>query len=270
MTSHVVVLGAGFGGLELVTQLSDSVPDKVHVTLIDKSDSFMFGFSKLDVMFGRRPVAELWHPYREIAKPGVEFRQETVTSIDPVRRRVVTDAATYDADILVVALGADYDTAATPGLLEGGYNFYSPAGAERARDALTTFGGGAVVVAVLGQFFKCPGAPNETALLLHDYLSQRGLRRASSIHLVSPLPMPIPISKKTSSAIVTILEDHGVEYLPSATVARLDPQSHVAHLGDGRELPYDLFLGIPVHCAPEVVVASALAEDGWIPVDPTT
>jgi sulfide:quinone oxidoreductase len=270
MSNHVVVLGAGFGGLELVTRLSEAVPDKTHITLIDKNDSFMFGFSKLDIMFGRREVAELWNSYRDIVKPGVEFRQETVISIDAERRRVVTDAATYDADILVVALGADYDTAATPGLAEDGYEFYSVAGAERARDALAAFGGGAVVVAVLGSFFKCPGAPNETALLVNDYLAQRGLREASSIHLVSPLPMPIPISKKTSAAIINILEEHGIEYWPSSMVTRLDPQRHIAHLSDGRELPYDLFLGIPVHCAPEVVLTSDLAEDGWIPVDPAT
>src|ERR1700737_217621 len=101
MPTQVVVLGAGFGGLELVTGLSESVPDQVHITLIDKNEAFMFGFSKLDVMFGRRQASEVWHSYRDIAKPGVEFRQETVTSIDPRRRRVVTDASTYDADILV-------------------------------------------------------------------------------------------------------------------------------------------------------------------------
>ena len=76
------------------------------------------------------------------------------------RRRIVTDAATYDADILVVALGADYDVAATPGLAEDGYEFYSVAGAERARDALAAFDGGAVIVGVLGPFFKCPGRAN--------------------------------------------------------------------------------------------------------------
>jgi sulfide:quinone oxidoreductase len=270
MRKEVVVLGAGFGGLELVTGLSESVSDRVHITLIDKNDSFMFGFSKLDVMFGRRQASEVWNPYRDIAKPGVEFRQETVTLIDPERRRVVTDAATYDADILVVALGADYDVAATPGLAEDGYEFYSPAGAERARDALAGFGGGAVVIGVLGPFFKCPGAPNETALLVHDYLSRHGLRELSTIHLVSPMPMPIPISVRTSAAIVAILEKHGIEYWPSSRVTRLDPDHHVAHLEDGRQLPYDLFLGIPVHCAPKVVVASDLAEDGWIPVDAAT
>jgi sulfide:quinone oxidoreductase len=268
--THIVVLGAGFGGLELVTRLSDAVSEKVRVTLIDKSDAFMFGFSKLDVMFGREHISNVWHPYQGIRKPGVDFHQETVLSIDPSRRQVVTDRGTYDPDILVVALGADYDTAATPGLDEDGFEFYSHAGAERARDALQVFGGGAVVIAVLGGFFKCPGAPNETALLLHDYLLRRGLRDTSTLHLVSPLPMPIPISRKTSAAIEAILANHGVEYSPSSMVTRLDPARHVAHLKDGRELPYDLFLGIPVHRAPEVVSASELAVDGWIPVDPAT
>ena len=270
MQTHVVILGAGFGGLELATRLAESVPDKVHVTLIDKSDAFMFGFSKLDVMFGRKTPSQVWLPYSDIAKPGVEFRQETVTSIDPEQRRVVTNVATYDADILVVALGADYDPGATPGLVEDGYEFYSHTGAERAGEALARFDGGAVVVGVLGPFFKCPGAPNETALMVHDLLARRGLRESSTIHLVSPMPMPIPISKKTSAAIVTILEEHGIEYWPSSLVTHLDPQTHVAHFNDGRELRYDLFLGIPVHIAPEVVRNSALSQDGWIPVDPGT
>jgi len=270
MLTHVVVLGAGFGGLELVTRLSEAVPDRVRITLIDKHDSFVFGFSKLDVMIGRKTVPEVRTPYRDIAKAGVEFRQETVVLIDPATRRVVTDAETYEADILVVALGADYDIAATPGLAEDGSEFYSVAGAERARKALDAFEGGAVVVAVLGTFFKCPGAPNEAALLVADYLSNRGLRESSTIHLVSPLSAPIPISKKTSAAIQAILEQRGIEYWPSSRVIRLDPEQHIAHLEDGRELAYDLFLGIPVHRAPEVVLASELAEDGWIPVDPAT
>lgn len=156
MKKQVVVLGAGFGGLELVSRLSESVPDKVEITLIDKSDSFMFGFSKLDVMFGRLPVSEVWHSYRSIDKPGVTFRQETVLSIHAGARKVVTDGGNYEPDVLVVALGADYDISATPGLVEDGYEFYSATGAERARDALDAFGGGAVIVGVLGGFFKCP------------------------------------------------------------------------------------------------------------------
>ena len=83
---RVLILGAGFGGLELATRLSEEVPDEVEVTLIDQSDSFVFGYSKLDVMFGRQTPESARLAYRDIVKPSVEFRQETVRSIDPVAR----------------------------------------------------------------------------------------------------------------------------------------------------------------------------------------
>jgi sulfide:quinone oxidoreductase len=270
MTSRVVILGAGFGGLELATRLSSELADEVSVTLIDKNDSFVFGFSKLDVMFGRQPLDEVRHSYREIDKPGVEFRQELVTAIDPVARRVTTDQGAYDADILVVALGADLDPAATPGLVEGGNEFYSVAGAERLRDVLPTFDSGNAVIAVLGPFFKCPAAPFETALMLHDLLDRRGVRGVTSITVVSPMASPIPISPEASAGILAAIAERDIEWWPQSRITSLDPAKKVGLLEDGRTIPYDLFLGIPVHVCPEVVVESGLAPDGWIPVDPAT
>src|SRR5262249_55839616 len=115
MKTRVVVLGAGFGGLELTTLLSDAFGEAIDIVLVDKADAFVFGFSKLDVMFGRQLPPSVRHPYRDIVKPGVRFVQTTVRSFDPTTRQTVTDAETFDADILIVALGADYDPAATPG-----------------------------------------------------------------------------------------------------------------------------------------------------------
>ena len=40
MPTRVVVLGAGFGGLELTTRLADAFGHEVHVTLIDNSEAF--------------------------------------------------------------------------------------------------------------------------------------------------------------------------------------------------------------------------------------
>ena len=54
VAQQVLILGAGFGGLELATRLSDSLRDEVQITLVDQNDSFIFGFSKLDILFGRR------------------------------------------------------------------------------------------------------------------------------------------------------------------------------------------------------------------------
>src|SRR4051795_9152208 len=120
---HVLILGAGFGGLELATRLSESFEDAVRVTLLDRNDSFFFGYSKLEVMLGRQSADDVRLYYRDIAKNGVDFRQETVTAIDPTARRVTTDAGSHDADFLVVALGADYDMQATPGFAEGGHEY---------------------------------------------------------------------------------------------------------------------------------------------------
>src|SRR4051794_40726248 len=115
---HVVILGAGFAGLELAARLSETIGDAVRVTLIDRNDSFHFGYSKLEVMLGRESADAVRMPYSDIAQDGVEFRREQVVGIDPVARRVVTDAGVHDADYLVVAMGADYDMAATPGFQE--------------------------------------------------------------------------------------------------------------------------------------------------------
>ena len=113
---RVLVLGAGFGGLELTSRLSEEFGDGVEIVLIDQTDSFVFGFSKLDVMFGRAAREWVRHPYREIVKPGVTFVQATMGAIDPVAKRVETDAGPFEGDVMVVALGADLDVAATPGL----------------------------------------------------------------------------------------------------------------------------------------------------------
>ncbi|HEY6316926.1 MAG TPA: FAD/NAD(P)-binding oxidoreductase [Acidimicrobiia bacterium] len=265
---RIVVLGAGFGGLELTTTLSDAFGDDVDVVLIDQSDAFIFGFSKLDVMFGRTFPDAVRHPYRDFVKPGATFVQSTVRSIDPAARRVETDAGPFEGDVLVVALGADLDPSATPGLVEAGNEFYTVPGAFALRDVLADFGGGRVIVAVTSTPFKCPPAPSEAALLMDEFLEERGIRDRSEISLVMPMGVPIPPSPDASKALLAAFAERDIAWFPDSTVQRLDGARRVVVLGDGTELPYDLFLGVPKHLAPEVVVASGMTVDGWIPVNP--
>ena len=267
MKLRVVVLGAGFGGLELSTLLSEALGEGLDLTLLDRNDAFFFGFSKLDVMFGRKAPDAVRLPYRNIAKPGVRFRQEAITAIDPEARRITTDQGSYDADVLVVALGADYDLSATPGLIEGGNEFYTFAGAERLREVIPTFSRGRAIVGVTSTPFKCPPAPSEAALLLHDDLTARGVREACEISLVIPFGIPIPPSPATSKALIAAFAERGITFVPNRLVRALDPARRVAILDDKSEMPYDLFLGIPKHRVPEVVTASGMTTDGWIPVD---
>jgi sulfide:quinone oxidoreductase len=270
MKKRVVVLGAGFGGLELATVLSETLGDDVDVTLIDKSDSFVFGFSKLDVMFGRTTLDAVRLPYRDIAKTGVRFVQETITAIDPVARQVTTEDGVHEAEFLVVALGADYDFDATPGLRQGGNEFYSVEGAARLSERLPSFSAGHAIIGVCGAPFKCPPAPSEAALLLHDHLSARGVRGDCEISFVLPLGTPVPPSPDTSDALLTAFAERDIAFVPGRRVSSLDPARSVAVLDDGSEMAFDLFLGVPKHRAPDAVLASGMAEDGYVPVDPRT
>jgi sulfide:quinone oxidoreductase len=268
MATRVLILGAGFGGLELATTLSERLGEEVEATVLDRSDAFVFGYSKLDLLFGRSGGDAVRLPYAELEKPGVRLLREEVLEIDAAGRRVRTDAGEHEADFLVIALGADYDLDATPGLAEHGAEFYSVAGAEALAERVASFESGRALVGVCGAPFKCPPAPSEAALLLHDTLSERGVREDCEITFVLPLGTPVPPSPETSEALLAAFEERGIEFVPGRRLAEVEPG--LARLDDGAELGFDLLLGVPVHRAPDVVLASGLAEDGYVKVDSRT
>src|SRR4029077_3845897 len=96
--TKILVLGAGFGGLELCTLLSEALGDSIEITLIDKSDHFVFGFSKLDILFGHTEPQAVRLPYANFVKAGVQLIKQTATKIDPIAKRVTTNAGSYTAD----------------------------------------------------------------------------------------------------------------------------------------------------------------------------
>jgi sulfide:quinone oxidoreductase len=258
---RVLILGAGFGGLELATLLSES-GERFDVTVIDRGDAFVFGYSKLDVMFGRSTLDEVRLPYAAVAKPGVRVLREAVTRIDPHARRVTTDVGDHEADVLVIALGADYVIEATPGLAEYGDDFYSLVGASRLREKLANAKASRFVIGICDAPYKCPPAPSEAALLLHDHLVRLGVRDGSEIEIVSPLPSPVPPSPDTSAALLEAFAERRITFTGSRRVTSL--RDGVAILDDGSERSFDLFLGVPVHRAAAVAVASGMTVGGYI------
>ena len=270
MATRVLVLGAGFGGLELATVLTAELGGDVEVTLIDRGDAFVFGYSKLDLMFGRRSAAEVRVPYAELAKPGVRLLREEVVAIDPEARTASTDAGVHEGDFLVIALGADLDVAATPGLAEGGNEFYTVPGAERAAEALPEFSSGRAVIGICGHPFKCPPAPSEAAILLDDYLTERGHRGDFQVSVVMPMDVPVPPSPEASQALLATFAERGIVFLPGRKIVALDPVRKLVKIEGGEEILYDLFLGVPKHRAPQAVIDSGIAVDGYVPVDPRT
>ena len=146
---------------------------------------------------------------------------------------MTTDGGSYDADVLAVALGADYDIGATPGFAEGGFEYYSLAGAERLRDALPDFDGGTILIGILGHPFKCPPAPFEGALLLHDHFVERGIRADAEIRVIGPMAAPVPITKEVSQSILDALGERGIEYVPNQHLTELDTGGRKVKLESG-------------------------------------
>jgi sulfide:quinone oxidoreductase len=83
-----------------------------------------------------------------------------------------------------------------------------------------------------------------------------------------PLPAPVPPSPDTSAALLAAFAEREIRYTPGHAVTSL--REGVAVLDDGSERPFELFLGVPVHRAPDVVIESGMTTDGYIPVSSQT
>jgi NADH:ubiquinone reductase (H+-translocating) len=103
---HVVIVGAGFGGLEAVLGLARA---PVRVTVIDRRNHYLFQPLLYQVATAALSPADIAYPIRSILRrqPNADVILAEVVSIDPARRQVaLRDGATLTYDTLVVASGA--------------------------------------------------------------------------------------------------------------------------------------------------------------------
>jgi sulfide:quinone oxidoreductase len=96
---------------------------------------------------------------------------------------------------------------------------------------------------------------------------ERGIRDTTEIRVIAPMAAPVPVTPEVSQRFLDELDVRGIEYMGKNKVVELEPASKEAVLESGERLPYDLFVGIPIHRAPAVVTESGLAEKGWVTVD---
>ncbi|HEY2437981.1 MAG TPA: FAD/NAD(P)-binding oxidoreductase, partial [Solirubrobacteraceae bacterium] len=82
-----------------------------------------------------------------------------------------------------------------------------------------------------------------------------------------PMSRPVPVTGEVSQMFRDGLAACKVEELPEHLVLSIDPATRTAQLASGETLPYDLFVGIPIHRAPAVLADAGLTVDNWVPVD---
>jgi sulfide:quinone oxidoreductase len=267
--SSTLILGGGFGGLSCARALAAHAPRTHKILLVDRSRDFLVGAAKTWVMLGER-AEEAVCPRSRLLPAGVTRVDDEVRGLDAARREARTTSGTLSADHLVIALGADLDLGAVPGLAEAAHTFYTLDGAVRLRAALGRFTGGRIMVLIPRIPFKCPPAPYEAALMLHADLERRGIRAGLDVFTVEKAPMATA-GPEMGKAIVAELTSRGIGFHPGMKAVAVEGARGVVRFEDETHAEYELLIAVPPHRAPRLVVEAGLAEPGgWIPVDPAT
>jgi sulfide:quinone oxidoreductase len=270
MSTTTLVLGGGFGGLACARTLRERLAAPHRVVVIDRADRFVVGATKTWTALGDRAV-HAGTPRRRLLPAGVELVEADVTTIDAGRRHVETSSGSFAADHLVIALGAEPDPSAVPGL-DAAETFYTLEGAVRLAPRFARFDEGKLVILIARPPFKCPPAPYEAALLFEAALRERGVRSRVALEIWTAEPAPMPTAGAAMGGMIRAeLERRGIGFHPRQAVVEVDAASGVVRFADGTSAPYDLLVAVPPHRAPRVVVDAGMAEaGGWIEVDPGT
>ena len=264
---RVLILGAGFGGIAAARRLKEKLGSNGEVILVDRRPYFMVGFRKSWALVGESTLETGQKPLESLGRLGVDLRRATIEAIHPQAKSAVVDGVTIQADALVVALGAELNPSAVPGFAEYAYNVYDPNEIPRAARALNEFRGGRLVIGIFGAPYKCPPAPLEMAILIHDKFKKSGVE--ATIEVFTPQPVTLPILSQESCDLVdSRLAEVGIRTYGHHKALSIEAGEVVF---EKRRIGFDLLLGIPPHRAPAVVRESGLTGDsGWVEIHQRT
>ena len=277
MTRHVVILGGGTGGTLGANRLRRELPDDVNITVVDQDDSHVYQPGLLFVPFGLTHPEDIVRSRKRQLHRGIDYRQDGIDRVDIGGQEVhLNDGTTLHYDVLIVATGAVLTPEETegldgPGWMEKVFTFYTPEGAAALESALATFREGRLVVNVVDMPIKCPVAPLEFCFLADWYFRERGVRDGIEITYATPLDGAFtkPVA---SSALSGLLAEKDIELVTEFNTGEVDGTSGTLTGFDGREVPFDLAVVIPLHSGAEYVGRSPGLGDelNFVPTDEHT
>ncbi len=265
----ICVLGGGIGGVVAANTLKKSLGSAGRVILIDKNPDHLFAPSLLWVLGGSRQAEQIKRPLARLERKGIEFINAGVSGIDPEHKSLVAGGQTIEYDYLIVALGAESNMPAIPGLDEAAINLYTLAGIEDLKKTLAEFKQGEVVLLIPSNPYKCPAAPYEAAFLLDAQLRKGNADGNISINIFTVEPLPMPgAGPKIGQSIKGLLDSRNIGFNPNMEIESIDPGAKEVTFKSSEKVRADLLITIPPHQVPNVVKEAGLTnEAGWIPVD---
>jgi sulfide:quinone oxidoreductase len=271
---RVVVVGSGSGGTLTANLLAHALRRDIRasaasVELIGECPTHPFQPANLDIAFKGASPEKFVRQEADILRDGVRFSSDRARKIDLAERAVTTESGRkLEYDYLVIATGAVADPDGLPGLKEGSLNFHTGAAdSHRIWEALKSFKGGKVVVAIAGTPHKCPPSPNEAAFMLHEFFLKRRMRDRVDIKFLTPYPRAYPAAK-ISAVVAPMFAERKIDVVPFFNVDSVDPKTRKVFSLEGDEADYDLLIAVPPHRGAPVVKDSGIGdEEGWVPAD---
>ena len=287
--ARIVVLGGGTGGTLVANRLRRVLDrSEAEIVVVDRDDTHVYQPGLLFVPFGLTGVDEITRPRQRQLRNGVEFVRAPVDHVDLGEREVHLSApgdgsapdpgtvAVLRYDVLIVATGAvlapeETEGLAGPGWGERVHTFYTPEGATALAEALEWFDGGRIVVNVVDLPIKCPVAPLEFCFLTDWYFREQGIRDRVELTYVTPLDgaFTTPVAAQT---LGNLLDQKGVELVTEFNTGSVDGKGGRLVSYDGRDVPFDLAVVVPLHSgAPFVARSPGLGDElCFVPVDEHT
>lgn len=264
---HVVILGGGFGGLAAANELRNSLSSlQVKISVIDKKDWFMVGFTKLWIINGTRTFENSTASLNALTKKEINFIKDEVSVIDLQNKIVKTLNQMIPYDFLIISTGVVLAPQKIPGLIENGFNLYDHNQLLEIRDRLENMDSGKIAISIMGMPYKCPPAPFEASLLIDSMLRKRGVRDSIQIDFYSPAPITLPAAgTDVSKQILDLVNSEKIVFHNSCKIKSVKPKKLIFE--NNEEYDFDLLLAIPPHIAPKIIYESGLAkESGFIPI----
>jgi sulfide:quinone oxidoreductase len=270
----ILVLGGGIGGLVTANELRRRLGKNHKVIMIDKNNEHVSASSFLWVMVGLRKPEEIKKGLAQLLENGIEFINEEILKIDPEKKIVKTAGRELDFDYLIISLGASLVPETVPGLVDAfernAHSVYTLEGVTKLSSTLKNFSKGDITILICSLPFKCPAAPYETAFLLNNFFSVKGIRENIKIKLFTPELLPMGVAGADVGNMMTgMLENARIEYNFGYKVDSIDAEKNELTFDKGKA-NYDLLIVVPPHKAPKVAIESGLTDNDWIPVDKNT
>ncbi|RIL35510.1 NAD(P)/FAD-dependent oxidoreductase [Staphylococcus equorum] len=242
----VLVLGAGYAGLQTITKLQKQISaDEAEVTLINKNDYHYEATWLHEASAGTISYEDLLYPVESVVnKDKVNFVKAEVTKIDRNAKKVETDAGIFDYDILVVSLGFETETFGIKGMKDHAFQienvltarklsrhiedkFANYASSKQKDDkdlAIIVGGAGFTGVEFLGEL------TDRIPELCNKYGVEQGKVKITCVE-AAPKMLPM-FSDELVNHAVSYLEDRGVEFKIGTPIVAANEKGFVVKVND--------------------------------------